>query len=390
MKKVAIVSCYFQHNYGSMLQALATQMALKKLNIDNETINIEGFRSEIKKSKIKYFARAAVTSDILLSKKGMVKNVLRRKIIKDDYSVNSKKRSERFDDFYKRYFNLSKRYNSIKELSSACQNAYTDVLVGSDQLWLPANIAANYYTLSFVPKNVNSIAYATSFGQSTLPSDSSKKASVFLKDIKNIGVREESGQKLIKDLTGRDVPVVCDPTILFSGKEWMDIQKKEPIIEEPYILCYFLGNNPPHREFAKRLRDVTGCKIVALVNLDEYVKSDNDYADFTPYDIDPADFLNLIRNSSYVCTDSFHCTVFSILYNKKFFTFRRYTRKTKTSTNSRIDTLLKMAGLNNRLFNGDEDVKKLINQNIDFERANKRLQVEREKGYQFIRAALNV
>lgn len=390
MKKVAIVSCYFQHNYGSMLQALATQMALKKLNIDNETINIEGFRHEIKKSKIKYFARAAVTSDILLSKKGMVKNVLRRKVIKDDYSVNSKKRSERFEDFYKRYFNLSKRYNSIKELSTACQSTYSDVLVGSDQLWLPANIAADYYTLSFVPQNVNSIAYATSFGQSTLPSDSSKKASVFLKDIKNIGVREESGQKLIKDLTGRDVPVVCDPTILFSGKEWMDIQKKEPIIKEPYILCYFLGNNPPHREFAKRLRDVTGCKIVALVNLDEYVKSDNDYADFTPYDIDPADFLNLIRNSSYVCTDSFHCTVFSILYNKKFFTFRRYTRKTKTSTNSRIDTLLKMAGLNNRLFNGDEDVKKLINQNIDFERANKRLQVEREKGYQFIRAALNV
>lgn len=388
MKKIAIVSCYFQHNYGSMLQALATQMALDKLGIENETINIEGFRSEIKKSKIKYFVKASLTSDILASKFGMAKTVARRKLIKDDYSLKSRERSKLFDDFYKENFRLSKKYNSITELSSKCASNYSAVLVGSDQLWLPANIAADYYTLSFVPKNVNSVAYATSFGQSSLPSDISKNASVFLKNIKHIGVREESGQKLVKQLAGRDVPVVCDPTLLFSGEEWLKIQKIEPIITEPYILCYFLGNNPPHREFAKRLREATGLKIVALVNLDEYVKSDNDYADFTPYDVNPADFLNLIRNASYVCTDSFHCSVFSILYRKIFFTFRRYTRNTKSSTNSRLDTLFNMVGIDNRIFYGDEDVINVLNQKIDFEYANGRLAKEREKGYEFIKEAI--
>ena len=150
--------------------------------------------------------------------------------------------------------------------------------------------------------------------------------------ILTICVREESGKRLIKGLVGRDVPVVCDPTLLFTGEEWLSIQKQEIIIKEPYILCYFLGNNPPHRKFAERLKNATGCKIVALTHLDEYVKSDEGYADYMPYDIDPADFLNLIRNAEYVCTDSFHCSVFSMLYKKIFFTFKRYTRKTRSST----------------------------------------------------------
>ena len=77
MKKTAIVSCYFQHNYGSMLQAYATQMALDKLGYENETIDISGFNGEIKKVKLLYFAKASLTSDILLSKLGMAKNCLR-------------------------------------------------------------------------------------------------------------------------------------------------------------------------------------------------------------------------------------------------------------------------------------------------------------------------
>lgn len=76
MKKTAIVSCYFQHNYGSMLQAYATQMALDKLGYENETIDILGFNGEIKKAKLLYFAKASLTSDILLSKLGMARNVL--------------------------------------------------------------------------------------------------------------------------------------------------------------------------------------------------------------------------------------------------------------------------------------------------------------------------
>jgi len=355
MKKVGIVSCYFQPNYGSMIQALATQMALDKLGFDNETIDISGFNSEIKKAKIKYFLKASLTSDFLLSKMGMAKNVLIKKFSKNEYTRNSAIRKIKFERFNKRRFRLSMQVDSKANLGKFVADHYSTVLVGSDQLWLPGNIAADYYTLNWVPESVNTVAYATSFGQSVLPKDSAKKAAVFLKRIRHIGVREESGQKLIKQITGRDVPVVCDPTLLFTGKEWMSIQQENPIINEPYIFVYFLGNNPPHREFVKRLKAETGCKIVALVHLDEFVKSDEGYADYTPYDIDPIDFLNLIRNASYVCTDSFHCSVFSMQYEKIFFSFRRYVRKTAASTNSRLDTLFKLAGVKDRIITGSEN-----------------------------------
>lgn len=388
MEKIGVVSCYFQHNYGSMLQALATQMALDKLGYENETINVSGINSEIKKEKLKYFIKASLTSDILLSKAGMAATVLRRKLLKSDYGRNTVIRNKKFDDFYRKNFRLSCAYNSKEELGKSVEKKYSAVLVGSDQLWLPGNIAGDYYTLNFVPDGVNTIAYATSFGQSELPEDSSKKAAVFLKRIRHIGVREESGQKLVRELAGRNVPVVCDPTLLFTGEEWMDIQKEEAIIREPYILCYFLGNNPPHREFAKSLKEKTGLKIVALVHLDEYVKSDEGYADYTPYDIDPAEFLNLIRNAQYVCTDSFHCSVFSMLYEKTFFTFKRYTRKTKSSTNSRLYTLFKLTGVTGRILDGNEDIRECLNMKIDYEKVHKNLAEIRKESYQYLVNAL--
>lgn len=388
MKKIAIVSCYFQHNYGSMLQAYATQMALDKLGYENETIDVSGFNGEIKKAKILYFAKASLTSDIFLSKLGMTKSVLIKRFSKNQYSSNSKIRAARFNTFSFKQFRLSPKYASKVELGLKCRERYSCVLVGSDQLWLPGNIAADYYTLNFVPAHVNSIAYATSFGQSSLPKDSKKKASIFLKRINHISVREESGQKLVQELVGRKVPVVCDPTLLFTGDEWMKIQRTEPIVQGRYILCYFLGNNPPHREFAKKLKGETGCKIVALTHLDEFVKSDEGYADETPYDIDPADFLNLIRNAEYVCTDSFHCSVFSILYKRRFFTFRRYSRNTKQSTNSRLDTLFNLTGITKRLLTGDEEIVECLAIETDFESVHKKLEVVRQQSYDYLLNAL--
>lgn len=387
-KKIAVVSCYFKHNYGSMLQAYATQMALDKLNYDNETIDITGFDGEIKKAKLKYFAKASLTSDILLSKFGMAKNVLKKKLSKGEYTNKIQIRDKKFDDFSKKYFRLSPIYSSMTELSNKCEERYSSVLVGSDQLWLPANIAANYYTLSFVPDTVNTIAYSTSFGQSQLPKSVAKKASVFLNKIKHIGVREETGQKLVKDIVGRNVPVVCDPTMLFTGEEWMSIQQEAPIVDGKYIFCYFLGNNPSHREFVKRLKKKTGYKVVALTHLDEYIKSDENYADETPYDVDPADFVNLIRNAKYICTDSFHCSVFSILYRKQFLTFRRFNRDTIQSTNSRLDSLFNLVGVDNRFVNPEDDVKKYLNIDTDYDLVHEKLAKVREQSYIYLKKSL--
>ena len=388
MKKTAIVSCYFQPNYGSMLQALATQMALDKLGYENETICIDGLNREIRSAKIRYFARASLTSDILLSKAGMALARMRRKLSRGTYTQMMQARLQAFTDFETEHFRMSECYGSRAELTQACADQYSAVLVGSDQLWLPANIAADYYTLSFVPDSVNTIAYATSFGQAQLPRASERAAMRFLSCIRHIGVREKSGQKIVAKLTGRRVPVVADPTLLFDGREWMRVQQEAPLFEGKYIFCYFLGNNPRHREFASRLSAETGCRIVALQHVDEYVRSDEDYADETPWAVGPGDFLNLIRNAEWVLTVSYHCTAFSMQYERKFFTFRRYHRKTKQSTNSRLDTLLTQCGVAERLLSGKEEISACTGLEIDFSDVRSRITRLREYSWRYLTDAL--
>ena len=388
MKKTAVVSCYFQPNYGSMLQALATQMALDRLEMDNETICIDGLSAEIRRAKILYFARASLTSDILLTKAGMAFARARRKISGGEYSRMMESRRAAFSDFEQKWFRLSPKYCTREELTQACMDKYSSVLVGSDQLWLPANIAADYYTLSFVPDSVNTIAFATSCGQESLPRVTERAAMRFLPRIRHISVREKSGQRLVARLSGRKVPVVADPTVLFDGEDWKVIQQDAPLYEGDYIFCYFLGNNPGHREFAARLREKTGCRIIALTHVDEYVRSDEGYADETPWNVGPAEFVNLIRHAAWVLTDSYHCTAFSMQYQKKFFTFRRFARKTHQSTNSRLDTLLSQCGLQDRLLTGGEDISACCSSGIDYGEVHARIDRLRRYSWKYLKDAL--
>lgn len=387
-KKVAVVSCYHHHNYGSVLQAYATQKALDKLGYQNETVNISEFEKELSRAKTAYFIKAALSSDILIQKLGMSKSAIRRKLRIGSYSKQMRIRSESIAAFRNKYFRLSEKYFSMAELTRKCAEKYDAVLVGSDQLWTPANIAADYYTLSFVPNGVNTVSYATSFGQSILPNASAEKAKIFLDRIRHIGVREESGKRLVEDLTGRRVPIVCDPTLLLTEDDWSDIKSTTPIALGKYILCYYLGTNRIHREFAERLRQETGYRIVSLPHLDEYVKWDEGYADELLYDISPADFLNLVKNAAYVCTDSYHCTVFSALYRRTSFTLRRYSEKTSYSTNDRLDTLLGMLGLKERLITGDEDIADLLGMKIDFDNVDKNIASARARSLDYLTVAL--
>ena len=201
-------------------------------------------------------------------------------------------------------------------------------------------------------------------------------------------MRERSGQKLVARLSGRRVPVVADPTLLFTGEEWLQVQDQKPLAEGEYIFCYFLGSNPAHRRFASRLAEETGCRIIALTHLDEYVRSDEGYADETPWDVGPSEFLNLIRNAAWVCTDSYHCTVFSMLYEKNFFTFRRYMRKTRQSTNSRLDTLLSQCGVEERLLAGDEEIAECTGMSIDFREVHRRIAQLRRYSWNYLEDAL--
>lgn len=384
-KKVGIVSCYFKHNYGSMLQAYATQKVLDNMEIPNETINIDE-NIDFANGKKKYYMSQITNIPFIKSKLGMVKLKLDKKINKN-LGNNIQIRDNKYKEFEKN-FKLTKPYKTYKELSAQCAN-YSDVIVGSDQLWLPVNVVADYYTLNWVPDNVNKVSYATSFGVSTVPDKYKNDYKKFLNRINCLSTREEAGIKLVEQLSDNKATLVCDPTLLLNKEEWMDIQKEEPIIKEKYILCYFLGKNIEHRKFAERLKEKTGCKIVSLNHADEYVKYSDKFCDYAPYDIGPAEWINLIRNAEYVCTDSFHGTVFSLINNTKFFTFERYSNKnSKVSTNSRIYSLLGIVDLKERILSGTENVDDVIKMQINFDNVNEKLDKFRESSKGFLKNSI--
>lgn len=386
MKKTAIVSCYFKNNYGSLLQAYATQKILDDMKIENETLNIDN-NIDFKKGKRKYYISQLFNFNFIKSKLGMIKLKVDKKINKT-LGKNIDIRNKKFKEFRKNY-RLTKSYETYEELTKNSEK-YNNIVVGSDQLWLPVNVVSDYYTLNWVPDNINKISFSTSFGISAIPEKYKEIYTKFLNRIDFLSTREMSGKKIIKDLTNREAEVVCDPTLLFNKDEWMIIQQKEPIIKEKYILCYFLGKNIEHRKFAERLKEKTGYKIVSLNHCDEYVKYSDIFADEIPYDIGPSEFLNLIRNAEYVCTDSFHGTVFSLINNKIFFVFRRHGRNNKVSTNSRLDSLLEIVNLKERILNGNEEIENVLNMKIDYKIVDKEIEKFRENSKEFLRKSLKV
>lgn len=209
----------------------------------------------------------------------------------------------------------------------------------------------------------------------------------FMNRFDHIALREQSACDLVYKLTGRKVPVVLDPTLLFTGDQWLGIQQREPLTNGKYIFCYLLGDNPSQREFIKNVKEKTGYKIVALQQLDDYIPSDEGFADEAPY-VGPREFLNYIRNAEYVFTDSFHCSVFSILYKKNFFTFNRFAEGAKQSTNTRIDNLLHITGLEARRMTKDKNVEDVISYKGSFEGVDARLDAYRKSSMDYLHNAL--
>ena len=346
--KVALAINYDYHDYGGMLQAFATQRFLEKQGIDSDAINFDNVKGDISRRKWKYFLSNMMDISIVKEKSRLIEKKIRQKT-NARLKAQMAERDNAFDKFCTSHFKVSRPFASWEDMAKASQKEYDAVIVGSDQLWLPSNVMADYYTLNWVPGNVKKIAYATSFGIGNIPQKYKEMYRQYLTRIDYLSARETSGQEIISELTDKSVPLVNDPALLLDAKGWDEVIKDKPIINDKYIFCYFMGDNPEQREFVKRLAKEKGLKIVALLHLDQFIETDEHYADYTPWDISPADFVNLVKYAEYVCTDSFHGTVFSIIYSRNFFTFKRFNKKASLSTNTRITSLLTRVGLMDRL-----------------------------------------
>ena len=346
--KVALAINYDYHDYGGMLQAFATQRFLEKQGIESDSINFDNVKGDISRRKWKYFLSNMMDISIVKEKSRLIEKKIRQKT-NARLKAQMAERDNAFDKFCTSHFKVSRPFDSWDDMAESSQKEYDAVIVGSDQLWLPSNVMADYYTLNWVPEKVKMIAYATSFGIGNIPLKYKEMYRQYLTRIDYLSARETSGQEIISELTDRSVPLVNDPALLLDAKGWDEVIKDKPIINDKYIFCYFMGDNPEQRDFVKRLAKEKGLKIVALLHLDQFIETDEHYADYTPWDISPDDFVNLVKYAEYVCTDSFHGTVFSIIYSRNFFTFKRCNKKASLSTNTRITSLLTRVGLMDRL-----------------------------------------
>lgn len=346
--KVALAINYDYHDYGGMLQAFATQRFLEKQGIESDAINFDNVKGDISRRKWKYFLSNIMDISIVKEKSRLIEKKIRQKT-NARLKAQMAERDNAFDKFCTSHFKVSRHFDSWDDMAKASQKEYDAVIVGSDQLWLPSNVMADYYTLNWVPEKVKKIAYATSFGIGNIPQKYKEMYRQYLTRIDYLSARETSGQEIISELTDKSVPLVNDPALLLDANGWDEVIKDKPIINDKYIFCYFMGDNPEQREFVKRLAKEKGLKIVALLHLDQFIETDEYYADYTPWNISPADFVNLVKYAEYVCTDSFHGTVFSIIYSRNFFTFKRFNKKASLSTNTRITSLLTRIGLMDRL-----------------------------------------
>lgn len=380
MKKKIGLACATLNNYGSLLQTYALQVVVNKEGINTEIIRYhEPVSRKIKRLKdFEYF-------------KVIVKKVLLNNLPFFGSRADKKKligRAKCFDSFREDNLSFSKTCRSHKELT-ALSLSYNMVLLGSDQLWQPMNLLMDFYTLTFVPKGVIKATYAASFGVSEIPERMEDKYKNFIGEFDYLSCREEAGATLVKELTGREAQVVCDPTLLLTAEDWNLAMPKQIKIDKGYILCYFLGANENHRRLTKEWSKEKGLRIIALPHIVEYVACDEAYADDLQYQVGPSEFLYLIKNASYVFTDSFHASVFSLVFHKQFFVFDRFENHKGRATTSRIETLLNIVSHKERLVRHNAsigDIQKM--KDIDFSQTDDRLENFRAHSHKYLKSVL--
>lgn len=380
VKKVGILTSAqsFGDNYGAVLQAYALSTVLKSMGYEPNIIRykVEGEYVNHSAPITERLKNTLFNNEMSFhAKKTLVLNKLLHK------SVNGV-----FYNFVEK--NLS-FYNSdfigFKELRNN-PPAFPAFITGSDQVWNPVihgNKNDPGYFLDFVPNGAKRIAYAPSIGVDKIPVECENTLEQFLAKFDALSIREKSGAEIIKKCCGIEVPVMLDPTLLLTAADWDKIAQKPENLPEKYIFCYKFGKSATMDETIKRISKKYGLPIVTAPSSPE-VRFKADYS------IGPAQFLAAIKNATLVCADSFHATVFSVLYKKPFLIFPRHAVGGNINMNSRMENILDTFGLYERYVheNSEYNEKELFE--ISFEKAEAVLKEKRAESISFLDTALQL
>nr|OTP14696.1 hypothetical protein A5888_002797 [Enterococcus sp. 9E7_DIV0242] len=284
-------------------------------------------------------------------------------------------RKQNFADFTNDFINETSFKVDQTTTNFDFEKNYDYFIVGSDQVWNPQ--FQRFSKLDFVPyaEKKKRISYAASFGVSSI-SDVEKDMYIQgLNGMEEISVREENGASIVKSLTGKEVPVVLDPTFLLKKEEWGGLIDDYES-DKKFLLTYFLGR--PSEIERKYINDYAEVNNLSVKHL-------NNSGDLDTWTSGPKEFIQLFSQATTIFTDSFHACAFSLIFEKPFIVFDRHDHL--NSMNSRIDTLLKTFNLNDRKFDANNLEFDIIK---DYDNMRLILEHEREKSFSFLKKALNI
>ncbi len=379
--KIGIITFWdSQDNYGQLLQVFALQYYLKKENQEPFLIR---YKKQIQK-KNKWHRVLSLWK--ILSPLHLIMYI-KYKQEQNKSKIFNRNYPRYFDEFREQHIKVSSKiFNSFDELKN--YNWYkTDAFIcGSDQIWSYSKVKDNLlaFFLQFVPKGKKMIAYAASFGRAQIPNDYKQMLPQFLEKFSAVGLREQSGVELCINAGRDDAVLVCDPTMLLNGSDYIHSIVKKEIIQNNTIFIYLLNWKTlfPKKEI-KKFATKNSFKIQffgahGIENKKLFPMVD---------DLSIPSWLEKMASSKIVFTNSFHGTVMAILFKKEFITFPLTGNSSKM--NGRIYTLLKRLGLENRIFSKEKSVDEILNNPISWEKVNKKLIEFRNESEQFLKTALS-
>lgn len=316
-KKIGVITHYWgNENCGGLLQAYALVYILNSMGYKAEQISY--IQNKKESHNLRHKAKQGIKKLIISRKAGKIQGKEFRMFMED--IPHSK--------IY--------TYNTI----SNSNQEYEVFISGSDQIWNPM-LCCDGYFLEFVDKNKKKISYAASIGLSHLTQEQLENLKIKLQSFDAISLREKDLVQILSDVLKKKIYNVLDPTLLLSRRTWNLVEDKDVNPKcGKYILTYFLSGNPVYKQLAEKIADFYGMKIINLPHtFKDSLKNKNNV-----YNWGPRQFISYINKAEIVLTDSFHATVFSILYHKRFATVQRE-NSGEEKTTSRINSLYENLGI---------------------------------------------
>ena len=359
---VGIITFHCSDNYGAMLQAYGLKRGLSGKGIKADIIRYEPPFMTGRHWWLPYIPVNGVIGCIWV---GCQRWRTHLGMGTDFFKLRSSMRNFRERYLIRRSDRKLLFSGQLKMLSYRCY------IVGSDQIWNP-NITCGlrkvYFGAFENKKKEKVIAYAASLGSAALSQKYDKKFSGLLKYVDVISVREAAAVPYVKRLCRGDVAAVLDPVFLLEEKEWAAIENRPRINQ--YILVYTTEKNKKLYEYAKKLSQEKGMEVVEL----RTIRGKREKGFITDDTAGPAEFLGYVHKAAYVVTNSFHGIAFSIIYKKKFLAFPH------GSFGTRIENILRIHGLENRIYEDERS----IDDNIDWDEVNRRMQDAVRQSYDFL------